>query len=468
MQLNFTSQIGAALSGEAEDYFKSQTAGKQSTSKGFIEKLLKSILHRPELLGRMLGYKDLTPLHGKWILDCWNNQTERETSFQAFRGSYKTTSRVVVGTIWNHLIRPDQTVLICRKTDQGAADTVAEIVAHYEGDVMRYIYKHAFGKSHPLSSSSYNKFQLSTRKKITKERSVESVGVGGSVTGKHFDVILPDDIVTDRDRYYERERERTINFARELRHVVNPGGIIRWNSTLWHRDDAVHTVAPKPRKHEYFPIGTVDIKGVTPEFIETLKMENPPGLYAANYALQLIEDEHPEFGKAIQGELSEEEWRKVKIVAAIDPAYDGTDSTALVIGGRFEGKFFIKYGKIWRRNIADLYHDIVGILEEHGTSLLVVEKNSDKGLSAREFQRLCKFSVKPKDNNANKYQRITTTLKKHWQHIRFGIYVTPEFMAQVCEYGENAKHEDAADALEMLINEFEPGSRVIVGKVRNL
>lgn len=297
---------------------------------------------------------------------------------------------------------------------------------------------------------------------------MQSIGVGGSLTGGHFDVIFPDDIVTDQDRYYERKREQTINFARELRNVVNPGGIIRWNGTLWHKQDANHIVAPPPDPDSFWPIGSIRVRGITQEFIEQLKAENPPSLYAANYALKLIEDAHPEFGAAIQGELTPEQWKRVKVVAAIDPAYDGEDCIGLAIGGKFEGNFYVKYGRVWRKNIADMYHEIHEILKAHEVSTLLVEKNSDKGLSYRAFRDICKFTVIGINNQANKYQRITTTLKKHWQHIRFGVYVTPEFMSHVCEYSEHAKHEDGADALEMLINHFDPASRVQTGTVRNM
>jgi len=469
VQSSFTSQIAAAVNGEAQDFFKSKTAAKASTSKQFIKELLQTIIQQPETLGRMLGYRDLTRTHGKWIDACWNDRSRRETSFYGFRGSYKTTTRAVVGSIYNHLIRPDDTVLLCRKTDQGASETLGEIMQHYEGAVMRYIYKHAFGKAHPLRRANYNSFTLSTRKKITKESNMRSTGVAASITGGHYDVIFPDDIVTDRDRYYPTERERTINFARELRNIVNPGGIIRWNGTLWHKDDANHVVAPVPDIDSFWPVGSIKVKGFTLEHIEQLKLENPPSLYAANYALKMVEDSHPGFGAAIQGNLTDEQWKQVKIVATIDPAYDGEDCTALCIGGKFEGKFYVRFGGVWRKNIADMYGDLIEQCNGMGVSHLIVETNGDKGLSYRSFRNdsRCRFTVGPKNNQANKYQRITTTLKRYWQHIRFGVFVTPEFMGHVCEYSEHAKHDDGADALEMLVNYFDPSSRVQTGKIRN-
>lgn len=355
-----------------------------------------------------------------------------------------------------------------RKTDQGAAEIVNEIVTHYQGEVMRSIYREALGKAKPLTRVRYNGFNLSTRTRISKEMSMRSMGIGGSTVGGHYDIIFIDDAVTDRDRYYDRERLKTINFTRGLRQIVNPGGIIRWNGTLWHKGDANNVVAPPPDQDSYWPIGSIRIKGITPDFVRQLKLENTPALYAANYSLKLIEDAHPEFGPALHGELTEEQWKKVKTVAAIDPAYDGTDCIGLAIGGHVDGKFFVRYGRVWRNNIADKYHELVEIMQAMGVSQLCVETNSDKGLSYREFRKLCPWMVKPVDNRANKYQRITTTLKKHWQHIRFGANASPQFMAHVCEYSEHAEHDDGADALEMLINYFDPQSRVQVGKVRNM
>ena len=416
----------------------------------------------------MLGYQDLTPRHGRWIKDCWDDQT-RETNFMAFRGSFKTTARGVVGTIYNQLQRPNETVIIARKTDTGAAEVVGEIVKHYQGPVMRWIYDSFWGVKQPLARFNAHGFDLTKKRKtrVTKEMSVQAVGVGGSITGTHADIILADDIVTDRDRYYERERERTINFARELYNVVNRNGRLRWQGTAWHRKDALHVVAPMPQPGSYWPIGSFDIAGVNPAFIDQLRKETTPGLFAANYMLELVEDVSPEFGAPIPGDLTPEEWKQVKIVAAVDPAFDGEDFTAVSIGGMFKGRFYLKRGHIWRKNIADLYDTLERIFRENEVGKVICETNGAQVLAAREFARRG-FLVHELKSTANKYARITDSLKKAWQRLCFGIHVSGDYLSQVCEYNENADHDDAPDSLHMLLDVLNPSETVQVGKVRNM
>lgn len=61
------------------------------------------------------------------------------------------------------------------------------------------------------------------------------IGIGGSLTGKHADIVITDDIVNLRDRMSAAERERTIAVYRELQNIKNRGGRIINTGTPWHK-----------------------------------------------------------------------------------------------------------------------------------------------------------------------------------------------------------------------------------------
>ena len=47
----------------------------------------------------------------------------------------------------------------------------------------------------------------------------------------------------------------------------------------------------------------------------------------------------------------------------------------------------------------------------------------------------------------NKYLKITSYLKAEWKNIYFVEDTDKEYIEQVCDYNENAEHDDAPDSL---------------------
>ena len=64
----------------------------------------------------------------------------------------------------------------------------------------------------------------------------------------------------------------------------------------------------------------------------------------------------------------------------------------------------------------------------------------------------------------NKYLKITSYLKGAWQDVIFVAGTDKEYINQVCDYNENADHDDAPDSLASIIRKkilLERGKRVI-------
>lgn len=51
----------------------------------------------------------------------------------------------------------------------------------------------------------------------------------------------------------------------------------------------------------------------------------------------------------------------------------------------------------------------------------------------------------------NKYLKITSYLKGAWQDVIFVAGTDKEYINQVCDYNENADHDDAPDSLASII-----------------
>jgi hypothetical protein len=393
----------------------------------------------PHLLGNYLGYNDLNEHHSKWIRYIWHSSQDR--TLQAFRGSYKTTAVVVIGVIWYLLYHFEARILICREEYSGARASLEEIWQHYRGEKMASLYKTFFNVELSLPKENSSCLVLPTKKKVTKEGNIECTGVGGSITGRHYDRIITDDIITLKDRISNAKREQTIDFVRELRNIKNVDGTLSNVGTPWHKNDAF-SVMPAAKK---YPIGSVDIRGLTEEKINELKRGTTQSLYAANYELKHIADLDKVFTEAKYETFSENEI----CIAVLDPAYGGECTTALTVGYIAEEKIHIK-GWVWPQSVVSLYSEIVKILSGMRIAQLYVEVNADKGASVRDISMMYS-RVEGYHEHENKHIKIVSYCKKQWHRVYFAHDCQEDYIAQVLDYTEGQKPDDAPDTLASFI-----------------
>lgn len=402
------------------------------------EALFRKIRKAPEKLAWLLGFDKLRAIHGEWIKMCYTSKAD--ISLRAHRNSYKTTALSIVGPIWYLLFNPDARIMILRDTHTAACATVDAIRQNYEKAEMVELYRTLYGVDNLKTKNwSQNGLTLSLKTSATPEGNLTAMGLDTSKTGYHFDIIQADDVVTKEDRYSKKKRENTKAELQELKNIkIKPSGITIFSGTPWHKDDA-HSVMPKP--HDY-PFGTVDL---SPEELAAIKAEMdtmPESLKAANYYLKHIADENRIFPDPTYAP-----WPDFPTIAVLDPAYDGDCNTALAIGGinRDTGRFFIR-GYTWRKAVDAMYSTILDALKMHNVGTLYVEKNADKGLSARDLHNLRGGNVQAYPESMNKHNKIIGYLRKNWPKIDFAEDVNMDFMSEILEYDELSGYNDAPDA----------------------
>lgn len=275
------------------------------------------------------------------------------------------------------------------------------------------------------------------------------MGIGGSITGKHFDFIFTDDIVNMKDRKSKAERDRTKLIYQELLNIRNPGGRIINTGTPWHPDDAF-TLMPEAEKYDCY---STDM--LTKEEIEALRQSMAPSLFAANYELRHIAAEGALFTSApvfITKEMAEEilgEGAKPEDLlrdgkAHIDAAYDGEDYTAFTCGRR-RGNTLYMYGRMWRAHVDTVLGVCISKANELMCAPIHTETNGDKGYLAKEIKNAgaTAYAYSEKEN---KYIKISTFLRKWWPNIRWLDGTDPEYINQILNYTEDAEHDDAPDS----------------------
>ena len=139
----------------------------------------------------------------------------------------------------------DKNIIFLRKTDGDVTEVVDNIERILQTAVMRDIYRALTGAE--LQILHANSTEITTSAYCAPKGSAQllGIGIGGSLTGKHADIVITDDIVNLKDRTSRAERERTKAIYQELQNVKNRGGRIINTGTPWHKEDAF-MLMPKP------------------------------------------------------------------------------------------------------------------------------------------------------------------------------------------------------------------------------
>ena len=432
----------------------SQPTRPNETRQKVIDTLARVLMPNPHMLGKFMGYPDLTEVHSDWIRYCYDSPGN--ASLQAHRNGFKTTTICVVGAVAYLLRRPETRILIVRKDLDGAKSILSEIRRHYESEHMQKLYWALGYREIEAKGDRWrsNSIRLAAKKKPSKEGNIEAISMGGAVTGRHYDIIIADDLITRKDRYSKAEREETKNFVRELQNIPQLGtGRIIYTGTPWHKEDA-WTIMPEPRK---FPVGSIEIPGLTEEKLLEIRRNIGESLYAANYRLEHVTVEGREFENPRLAPFR----RDVPVRAYLDPAYQGNHTTGLTIGGmlgqdRAKSEIILT-GWTWRKHVVDLYPQIVSLLQEYNVGTLYVESNADKGMSVRDLRQMFP-SVVPVTESQNKHHKITSYLKQNWSRLIWDSGCQPEYMEQVVEYQEGVEPDDGPDSAASLVRVFvKPG-----------
>lgn len=395
------------------------------------------LLTKPYKLGHMLGFDKLTVLHNGWISDMVFAETDK--TLQAHRGSYKTTC-VSLALCIIMILRPSLRVLFLRKTDSDVKEVIAQVQKILASPQVRYIARSIWDVEMSMTKASAVEVSTNLMDDIKGTAQLTGRGIGGSITGKHYDVIFTDDIVNVEDRTSRAERERTKLVYQELQNIKNRGGRIYNTGTPWHKEDAF-LLMPEAQVYDCYSTGLIDS-----DSLDVIRKRMTASLFAANYEMRHIASDKVIFPNPQTGfdmDLVRDG------IAHVDAAYGGEDYTAFSVVAKKDGCYYV-YGKLWQKHVDDCTEDIIDCRKRLLAGKIYCEDNGDKGYLAKELKRRGERTVSYHED-MNKFLKITSYLKFEWDRVRFVAGTDPEYIAQVEEYTEEAEHDDAPDSLACLI-----------------
>lgn len=404
--------------------------------------VLDLLWNEPYKIGHWVGFKDLTTLHNEWLRSFL--YADKDQTLLAHRGSYKTTDLSLFLAI-HTVIDPNENVMFFRKTDDDVTEVLVQTQKILKAGCMQQIVRTLYGTDLQFLKENNSEIHTNLCTSTKGVSQVVGLGIGTSITGKHADIVVTDDIVNLKDRISKAERERTKTQYMELQNIRNRGGRFINTGTPWHKEDAI-SIMPNVRRYDCYSTGLI-----SREKLEKLRRSMSDSLFSANYELKHIADanamfKEPKFTgetKALFGGMSH-----------IDAAYGGGDSTAFTAFRDLPDGRIIGLGKRWAKHVDDCLTEIQALQGRFRLGSVACEKNADKGYLAKELQKngLSPFLY---SETTNKFIKISTYLKQNWERIEWLTETDPEYINEILDYSEFAEHDDCPDSAASLLRRMD-------------
>ena len=398
------------------------------------------LLNEPVKIGYAVGFDKLTALHNRWIVDMIRGTNDK--TLQAHRGSYKTTC-VSIALACIFVLLPNKKTLFLRKTDADVKEVIRQVRNILLSPPMQEAARLIHGKDMVLITQTASELSSNLPGDSKGTSQIVAMGINGSITGKHFDRIFTDDIVNVQDRTSKAERDRTKIVYQELQNIRNRGGRIFNTGTPWHKEDCF-SLMPNIERYDCYSTGLI-----SKEQLQIIREAMTASLFAANYELRHIASDDVIFTSPQTGAdpaLAEQG------ICHIDASYGGEDGTAFTICKKSGGKYYI-YGRLWQKHVDDCLPEIIRLRKAFNAGIIYCERNADKGYLAKALRdkgdRADTYHEK-----TNKFVKITSYLKSEWKNVVFVAGTDAEYINQICDYTENAEHDDAPDSAASVVRKL--------------
>ena len=414
-----------------------------------MKALIDDLRANPVKYARACGYTKLTDFHNAWIKEMAFGKGD--VTFLGHRGSYKTTC-VTFAFALLCVLKPDQRVMFLRKTESDVAEVMQSVGNLLQSPTFQGIAATIYGVPLKVTKATYSAVSTNLAGGASGAAQLTGYGIGGSLTGKHADLVFTDDIVNLKDRLSGAERKQTKLVYQELQNVRNRGGRIVSTGTPWHKEDCF-SLMPNIKRFDCYTTGLI-----TPDQIKALRQSMSASLFAANYELKHIADEDAIFTDAkftTNYELIRDG------IAHVDAAFGGADGTALTCINRVNGNYYA-YIRLWQRAVDEVLDEIIALCKRLKVGTIHCEKNADKGYLAKAIREKG-YPAQTYQEKENKFIKISTYLKGAWSKVY--ILDCPEYpldtsaLSQILDYNEHSEHDDTPDSLASAIRKYETKTR---------
>jgi phage terminase large subunit-like protein len=186
-------------------------------------------------MDKILGSKGMSrELHGE--LADFMMQSDEAKLVLIPRGHLKSTICTVGYALWRIVRDPEIRILIANyKLDNAKAFLLQISLELKTNELLRACYPELIPD---MKLVKWNETAVTVRReRKPKEATVEVAGVGTEITGRHYDLILKDDLVGPENITTKDQLDKLKAWDRQTLPILEPGGDQVYIGTRWHFDD---------------------------------------------------------------------------------------------------------------------------------------------------------------------------------------------------------------------------------------
>lgn len=274
------------------------------------------------------------------------------------RGHLKSTVCTVGYALWRVVQNPNIRILIANYKLSNAEAFLSQMRGAF---LMNDLLKAHFPKVIPdVKKAKWNQSQITVnRTQNHKEATIEVAGVGSEITGRHYDLIIYDDIVGPENITTKEQIDKLKAWYNQTQFLLEPGGDQVMIGTRWHFDDLYGWIIQNLDNYKVFKRGIYGVDGLpvwpekfTTAVIEKIKgqMERDPrggkALFVAQYLNEVMDEETAFFKRVFLKRFTEAELpSRLGVTITVDPAIserETADFSAMTVRGIDEDhKWFI-------------------------------------------------------------------------------------------------------------------------------
>ena len=215
----------------------------------------------PFVLAQQVLFRHLTPnllteaLHGR-LCDFMLTTPYEENLYLLSRGYFKSSIITVANTIqriladpanplcqrrWRYrTCGPNTRILIASNKGENAEDFLTSIKGHLEtNERLLWLFPDILVRDPQRNAREWTKSAITVTRsrRDLKESSIQTIGVTGELTSKHYDDGVFDDITGKENSQTKDEREKVWDFLMKARPLFDPGSTKSYVGTPWHYAD---------------------------------------------------------------------------------------------------------------------------------------------------------------------------------------------------------------------------------------
>lgn len=409
------------------------------------------------------------------------------------RGTFKSSVVTIGETIQLLLNEPNGRVLIDSETFSKAKTFLAEIKGHLEdNEKLREVFKTIHGvypdenKKNSSIRWTDTMVDLACRTRKTKEPSIMVSGIDKSINGMHYDLIIGDDLHSEKNVTNKEQILNVIEHYKLLFSLLDPGKPLIIIGTRWHMLDLYQHIIDNEqedfnilKKSAYNPDGSLFFPEVLNEKeLDKIRRKQGTSIFSKQYLNEPVSDENATFKKE---QFAYMPWEQAKLIPInwyllCDPSYSDPRGTSVysdfaafaVVGMDYQRKLYIRYLKKAKMTYGDIINELFRIytapeFQELDIKRVQIEVIGTKSLSyelSNEMKNRGTYLpiTEIKHQSKTKEERIRALAPfyelQHVTHIT-GIPQLADYELELIQF-PSGRYDDLADCVASVLNIASP------------